>query len=119
MQILVNSDSAIKENEGNGQLNSIVEARVQDALARFGTQVVTVQVHLSDSNSHKKGDDDKRCMMEARLAGLSPIVVSHDAATIEEAIDAAAEKLQKTIDRTTERLGDHKGNVPSGGEPRM
>jgi ribosome-associated translation inhibitor RaiA len=94
-----------------------VEATVEEALARFGTQVTTVQVHLSDANSHKKGDNDKRCMMEARLGGLKPIAVSHDASTIEDAIDACAEKLQKTIDRNVSRIGDPKGNMPIGGEP--
>ena len=55
MQVLVNTDSSIK---GGQNLNSLVEATVEEALARFGTQVTTVQVHLSDANSHKKGDND-------------------------------------------------------------
>lgn len=114
MQVLVNTDNNIKGGEG---LNSMVEATVEDALSRFGAQVTTVQVHLSDSNSHKEGTDDKRCMMEARLAGLKPISVQHEGATVDQAVDGCADKLQKTIDRTLGRIGDHKGNMPSGGEP--
>jgi ribosome-associated translation inhibitor RaiA len=65
-----------------------------------------VEVHLSDINRHKGGDDDKRCLMEARLAGLQPITVKHHAGTIQEAIDGAADKLKKTVESTLGRLSD-------------
>jgi hypothetical protein len=43
-------------------------------------------------------------MMEARLGGLQPIAVSHQAPTVREAMEAAAEKLERAIDRTLGRL---------------
>jgi hypothetical protein len=44
--------------------------------------------------------------MEARLAGLEPVAVTEDSATIGGAISGAAKKLQRTIDRTVGRLHD-------------
>jgi hypothetical protein len=66
-----------------------------------------VEVHLSDENSDKKsGVDDMRCLLEARLAGLQPIAVSHEAATLQGAVHGAAEKLKRSLDSTLGRLGD-------------
>jgi ribosome-associated translation inhibitor RaiA len=114
MQVLLRTDNYIKSGEG---LVSLVESTVEDALHRWANQVTTVQVRISDANGPKKGDNDKRCMMEARLGGLQPISASHDAATVADAIDGAADKLKRTIDRHVGKLDDHKGNMPFGGEP--
>lgn len=114
MQVLVKTDNVIR---GSENLNSSVEATVVEALRKFGEQVITVHVHLKDVNSHKKGEGDKHCTMEARLAGIQPIVVHQDADTVDAAVDGCAEKLWKTIDRHIGKMGDHKGNMPSGGEP--
>lgn len=115
MLIQVHTDSHI---EGSQRLTSYVESVVQDALAEFGDQVTRVEVHLNDTNSDKKeGDNDKRCMMEARLGGLPPFAVTALAATIDQAIDAASEKLQKSIQSHIGRIGDKKGRTPAGGPP--
>jgi hypothetical protein len=62
-----------------------------------------VELHLSDENGKKSGVDDKRCLMEARLAGLAPIAVSHNAATLTQAIDGAAAKLKRALDTAVDR----------------
>ena len=103
MQIQINSDRSVEVNE---QLTQQLDAVVRDALGRFGPQVARVEVHLSDENSDTKfGVDDKRCLLEARLAGLQPISVRHQAATLEQAVDGAVEKLQRSLDSTLGRLG--------------
>ncbi|RIK60088.1 hypothetical protein DCC62_28355 [candidate division KSB1 bacterium] len=105
MQIQINTDSNIA---GREKLAAHFKAVVQDALSRFSAQITRVEVHLSDENSHKKGgDDDKRCMLEARLEGLQPIAVTHQAATLDQAVDGAAEKLKKSLEHTLGRLHDH------------
>ena len=43
-------------------------------------------------------------MMEARLEGRQPIAVTHQAATVEQAIDGAADKLKRSIESTLGRL---------------
>ena len=65
-------------------------------------------VHLSDENSDKKcGNDDMRCVMEARLEGRQPIAATHQAATLDQAVDGATDKLTRWIESTLGRLRDH------------
>lgn len=104
MQIQVNTDNHIHARE---QLAARVETVVEDALSRFGEQITRVEVHLSDENSHKNGQTDKRCMIEARINGHQPTAVSHHAKTLDEAVDGAATKLQKAIGSTLARLRSH------------
>jgi len=102
MQIQINTDGNI---EGKERLAEQVEAVVRDNLDRFSEQITRVEVHLSDENSDQKsGTDDKRCVLEARLAGLQPIAVSHEAVTVEQAVDGAAEKMVRSLDGTLWRL---------------
>jgi ribosome-associated translation inhibitor RaiA len=54
--------------------------------------------------------------MEARLAGLQPITVSDDASSLEQALDGAAAKLEKTLNRTLGRLDDPKGRTSYAGD---
>jgi len=103
MLIQVNSDSSV---EGSDRLAQHVEAVVRDALDLFKAQITRVEADLSDENSSKKfGTKDKRCLLEARLAGLQPIAVSHEATTIEQAVDGAAEKMKRSLNSTLGRLG--------------
>jgi len=102
MQIQINTDRNV---EGVDQLAQQVEAVVRDALDRWSAKITRVEVHLSDENSDKKfGTEDKRCLLEARLAGLQPISASHRAATLEQAVDGAVEKLKRSLDSTLGRL---------------
>lgn len=93
MQVHINTDSNIENDE---KLTQQVEAVVAGALDRFSDRITRVEVHLSDENSHKFGSNDKRCLMEARLGGLQPIAASHQTATLQQAIDGAAEKLKES-----------------------
>lgn len=105
MKIQVHTDNHI---QGSAKLTRQVETEVNRVLAvRFGDRISRLEVHLSDVNSSQKGGgDDKRCVMEARLAGLKPITVSHQGASLKQALDGAAETLQKTLKRTLGRLDD-------------
>ena len=105
MQIQINTDGNIVDHE---QLAQQVEAVVRDGLQRFTAKLTRVGVHLSDENSDmKSGAEDKRCLLEARLAGLQTIAASHEAATIEQAIDGAVERLTHTLEGTLGRLSKH------------
>lgn len=114
MQIQVNTDN---HTAGSAELTRQVETVVEDAFGRFGGRITRVEVHLTDENSrHKTGEDDKRCVMEARLAGLQPITVSANGSTLEQALDGAADKLKKTLRRTLSRLDQPKGRVSYAGD---
>ena len=114
MQILVHTDNHI---DGNDELSRQVAAAVEHAANRFSERITRVEVHLTDENSNAKaGKVDKRCAMEARVAGRGPITVSHQDATVDQAIDGAADKLHTTLDKTFGRLSDHKGRTSFGGD---
>ena len=102
MQIQVRTDSHI---EGGEKLKDFVKDTVAGSLARFGEQITRVQVHLQDVNSHKPGDNDKRCALEARVAGIQPLGVSNQDATVEQALSGALDKLQSRLDTTLGKLG--------------
>jgi ribosome-associated translation inhibitor RaiA len=100
--IQVNTDSNIN---GNKELAQQIKTVVRNSLERFDGQITRVEVHLSDENSDKKfGTEDKRCLLEARLARLHPLAVSHHAATMELAVDGAVNKLMRSIDATLGKL---------------
>ena len=116
MQIRVTTDNNITGSEG---LTSHVESVVEDVLGRFSQRLTRIEVYLADENSRaKSGENDKRCTMEARPRGLKPIAITEQAATLYQAIDAAADTLAKTLDRTIERLDDRK-RQSYGGDGRV
>tara|TARA_R110000868_G_scaffold124843_6_gene329809 strand:+ start:2071 stop:2391 length:321 start_codon:yes stop_codon:yes gene_type:complete len=104
MQIQINTDKNI---EGGESLATRVSSIVEGALSHFNDHITRVEVHLSDENGPKDGQDDKRCMMEVRLKGRQPVAVTFQAATLSEAIDGAADKMKKHIETVLGRLQDH------------
>ena len=105
MQIQINTDHSI---EGHEALAAQVSGVVESALSRFGDHITRVEVHLSDESSHKRGHNDKRCMMEARFKGHQRSAVTHQAATLDQAVDGAADKLTRVIESTLGRLRELK-----------
>jgi hypothetical protein len=105
VDIIVNTDNNIT---GNENLIRDVEAVVEKRLGRFATQLTRIEVHLGDVNSHKPGDADKRCMMEARPAGMNALAVTHFAGTVPDAVEQAAKKLERMLDGTFGKLHDAK-----------
>ena len=103
MQIQVNSDRNIAGHEA---LAVRVRGVVESSLSHLGAHVTRVEVHLSDENSHKTSDNDKRCVMEVRLEGHPPIAVTHQAETVDYAVVGAAGKLRRVIERTLGRRKD-------------
>lgn len=118
MKIQLNTDVHI---DGTEALAAQVSATVEQALERFREDVTRVEVHLSDENGGKSGQQDQRCMLEARLEGRQPVAVTEHAATLEQAVHGAAQKLARLLDSTLGRLHDHRENVAglpvSGTEP--
>ena len=104
MQVLVHTDHNI---EGRELPAGRIEGVVDHALSRVKDHITRVTVHLSDENSDKKGGGlDMRCVMEARIEGRPPVAVTHHAATADLAVDGAAGKLARLLDRQFDRLHD-------------
>ena len=106
MQVQVNTDDNVN---GKEELILRVESEVRDTLGRFGDHITRVEIHLSDENAGKTGSNDKRCLMEARLAGRQPEAVTHQAGSLDEAFRGAAGKMRRSLESTLGRLTDHKG----------
>ena len=118
MKIQLNTDVHI---EGTEALAAKVSATIKQALAHFSEHVTRVEVHLSDENGGKSGPQDQRCMLEARLEGRQPVAVTEQAATLDQAVNGAAQKLARLLDKTLGRLNEHRektsGLPLSGSDP--
>jgi hypothetical protein len=101
MQVQLNTDNHLV---GSEDLALQLEGEVRAAFSRFADRITRVEVHLNDLNSSKTGGNDKRCLMEVRIAGRQPTSVSHEAPTIAHAISGACEKLVRALDRTLGKL---------------
>lgn len=114
MQIQIRTDKNIVVSvERKGE----IETQVAQALERFGVWITRVDVTLSDeSSAAKHAGDDKRCVIEARPAGLQPIAVSHDGSNLEQAVGGCIKKLTKKLGETKDRLDTSKGAISSSGE---
>jgi ribosomal subunit interface protein len=95
MQVQVNTDKNI---EGGERLAEYVKSAVNAKLRRFGSQVTRVEAHLSDDSGNKSHGNDKKCVLEARPTGLPVVAVTQLAATLDQAINGAVEKLERKLD---------------------
>jgi ribosome-associated translation inhibitor RaiA len=106
MRIQVNTDRNIS---ATSELTDSVSSMIEHTLERFNGDITRIEVHLSDENGHKQdGSADIRCLMEARLQGRQPVAVTHQAVTVDQAADGAAEKLSRLISSTLGRLRDQR-----------
>ena len=112
MQVQVHTDNHIT---GRDALVGKVEAEVEGTLSRFEDRVTRIEVYLGDENGPKHGAADKKCLMEARLSGHPPVTATHHAASLDDAIQGSAEKLERAIEHV---LSKHhlKGNVSMSGQ---
>lgn len=109
MQIQINTGESVNGREA---LYRHTEDVVKDALGRFADHVTRVEIHLSDVNGHKIGDNDKRVLMEARIAGRPPIAVTEQAGSLHQAIDGATQKLKRSLDGAFAKMTDRRRIAP-------
>jgi hypothetical protein len=86
-----------------------MEEEILDTLDRFGEQLTRVEVHLTDQNGDKPGTDDQRCVMEARVAGLKTVAVTHSAGNVHDAYGGALTKLSRSLDTTLAKVENRRG----------
>ena len=101
MQVQIHTDNHIEGTEAMAQWAS---STVKTALGRFAGQITRVEVYLSDENAGKKNTAESiQCTMEARLEGHQPLAIKHHGANLNQAIEGAAEKMDRLIDSTLGR----------------
>ncbi|MFZ4536110.1 HPF/RaiA family ribosome-associated protein [Propionivibrio sp.] len=118
MQIQIHADD-FDLTEG---LRDHVAKRLAYAL-NHGLDIVSrVVIRLSDVNG-PRGGVDKRCAIEVRLKGASAIAIRDTQADLYVAIDRAAERAGRTLDRrvarrhqlaTRQATPDHSNPFPEG-----
>ena len=101
MQIKINAGHHI---ERDAALIQEIEIAVDATLRRFQDRITRAEVYLKDENGPAAGGEDIRCVIEARPAGRRPLAVRHRAATVRQAIDGAARKLERLLDGMFGRL---------------
>jgi ribosome-associated translation inhibitor RaiA len=115
MQVQVHTDNHVEGSEG---LRKHVESVIEDSLSWIADRVTRADVYLRDENSgQKQGDNDKRCVIEVRLAGHGPVSVTADSATIDQALTTAIDKLERSLEHTLGKLERPKDRTSSSGDP--
>jgi len=80
MNIEIRTDKNIQNSE---RLITYVREELNQEFQRYSERITHFSVHLSDENGGKGGDDDIRCMIEVKAAGLNPVAVTHKARNID------------------------------------
>ena len=109
MNIEIRTDKNI---HGSERLISYVRAELTQEFQRYSDRITHFSVHISDENGEKTGDHDKRCMIEARPAGMKPVAVTNKAANIDASIHGAIDKLKRSLEHLYEKKDHHRGALP-------
>jgi len=100
MIIEVNTDRHIESSE---RLIDYCKSTLEAEFDRFSEHITRIDVHFSDENGEKGGDNDKRCLIEARLKGLKPVTTSNHASNIDDALSGAIDKMVTVLDTTLDK----------------
>lgn len=101
MLVDVNTDKNIK---GSERLIEYCKSVIEAELGRFDEYITRVEIHLSDENASKGGDDDKRCLIETKLKGKAPVAVTNTAANIDDALSGAVDKIVKVLETSLDKM---------------
>ena len=104
MTIQFNTDKNI---HGTEALEAYMTDKIKQGLEHFDQFVTRVEVHLSDQNAHKSGNDDIQCTMEARIEGSQPIAVTSKDNDKTKAVDHAIKKLKAALDTKVGKMREH------------
>ena len=108
MNIEIRTDKHIQSSE---RLIDYVRAELSKEFQRHSERITHFSVHISDENGDKGGGDDIRCMVEAKAAGLKPVVVTHKAKNIDLALHGAIDRVKRSLEHVLE-----KNENPRGGQ---
>ena len=104
MYVQINTDNQIKSD---AEANERLEQRIRQKLRRFERRLTHVELHVSDTNA-SKGGNDKRVSLEVRPTGHEPLAVHADAQRVEDAVTVAADKAARALEHALGKLDDSK-----------
>ena len=100
MLIQINTD---KHVEGTEAKIAHFSQLIKDELDRHNEYITRVDAHLSDENGSKTNGDDQKCVLEAKMKGANPLVVTVVEATMHQAVKTAVEKIASLLEKTLEK----------------
>ena len=101
MQVQVHTDDHI---HGGESLAQWIQDESGTRLARFRENITRLEVFLTDVDAGKSGAEDKRCRIEARVAGRQPVAVTAEADKMATAFISAVDKLTRELDADLGRV---------------
>lgn len=105
MQIQVHANHTVNTS---ASLEAWARQALTEGLERFRGEISSLEVHLADINGERRSEDHKRCLLEARLLGRSPLAVRHQAERLDEALQGACDKLRRALDRELGKQQDQR-----------
>jgi ribosome-associated translation inhibitor RaiA len=97
----------IEEGGGSDRVARL-EEQIRQRLARFEERITDIEVHVSDVNG-SKGGNDLRSTMEVRINGVQPIAVAEQGDNVDRAVIGAAKKAVRALDHQLGKLNDRRG----------
>ena len=104
MKILINTDSSIS---GTEEMRTNLGVTIANAFDRFSDRLTRIEAKISDEDGDKSSENDKRCVLEVRLKGMEPLVVTGLGHTVENALDVAIDKMKSTLETAMGRLKNY------------
>jgi len=113
MHFQVRTDNHIQNSEA---LADGIRDEVEAALIpRFEHLIRRAEVYLQDMNANK-GGIDIRCSIELSLAGHQPVAADDKAATVDDAVSGAIDKVVRVLEHMTGKLEGRHGRASMSGE---
>ena len=104
MIIQFNTDKNIEGGDRHkAYFSSVIEAEIE----RYSSQITRVEAHISSEKGEKEGLQDIKCLLEVRIKGRAPIVITNHAAREEMAISGAADKLRNSLESILGKRSNH------------
>lgn len=104
MLIQFNTDNHLSESEKS---RTFFTNLISEELEKYGAHINRIEVHLTDENGDKEGGNDKRCLLEVRMTGHTPIAVTNIADSEALAIDGAIEKIKHVLETVIGKSRNH------------
>jgi len=110
MKVEVSSDKPI-----TAPVLGMVASTVEAGLARHMGRLTRAEVHLK--NVAVQGPATPlECRLEVRPAGRDPIFAGHEAASLDEAVAGATEKMDRQLESLFGRLDSTRGGASASGQ---
>lgn len=106
MQILINTTNTVEAHEA---FIDALKTETAEKLSRFADRISRVEMHLSDVNGDR-GGQDKRCVLEVRPNGMEPVVTTDQAELFDKAVHAAIHKMLGLLETSFGKLTSRHGH---------